>query len=364
MIQTNDLPHILDEFGDKTLSIYLHIDPGAQENQATRPAWSIWLKNNLRKIEKEIIAPEDEGWESITSRLESFFSAYKPDGKTLVMWIDDENQTILELPIAMQNQAVFGEPVLAPMLRVMDEYKHYLIVLVDKEKAIIRSAYLGNFETEAEMTIDLDYDWGERTLMPHGAGDAVASRGGNNREAFEDMIHAHIQRFYKDVAKAVQDELESTETIRIILGGDERSAHEIHNYLHDSIKDEVVAILPIPVNAKIDEIAEKIWQTAYNYECDFEFDLVNEVINQAKSDGRGVLGREDLAQAMLMQQVESFIVPSSLFQTDPFYVQELTNWAIEHNKSIEFVHSQAARNLEAEGEVAAKLYYQIKSPSE
>lgn len=361
MLNHKKVKHIFENFSADTLTLYLRVDPSDRENQAQKPAWNIWLKNALRDIENQLQPEQESLWSNIAERLDNHFSVYEPGGRTLVMFMDEDQEFIRELPFAMDNYAHFGTPMVTPLLWVIDEYEQYLIVTVDSERAMFRQAYLGNMETESEMTIDLAYDWGEKTLMPASAGDGRALRQGNNRESFNDMIEDHIRRFHKDVADEIQNIFREHQPMRLILGGDERAAHAVQGLLHESVQEHFVTYLPIPMDADETAIMKKIGQPAYDYERNYEYDLVNDVINRAKADGRGVLGRDDLERAMQMQQVEMIILPYRLLDDDPDYVHELTIWTIENNSQIEFVHGQAATQLDNEGGIAARLYYAIET---
>lgn len=361
MIDQNKIQEIIENFNDNTLSLYLRVDPADIENQAQTPAWNIWLKNALSELESELDDSQKPTWENIISRVDNHFNVYQPNGRTFVLFMDADHEFIQELPFTMRNRKHFGKPHVAPLLWAMDEYEQYLIVMVDKQKAIFRKAYLGNLQTESEMTIDLEYDWGEKTLMPASGGDGQALRQGNNREAFEDMIEAHQDRFYGSVADEIKKLLGGDQPMRLILGGNERAANVVESKLHSSVSDQLVSVMSIPMDANDKEIMDRIWQTAYNYERNNEFDLVEEITSMAHANGRGVLGRDDLETAMERQQVEQIIMPYNLLHDDPDYAQKLTLWSLEHNRSMEFVHGQAAAKIEQAGGIAARLFYSLET---
>lgn len=361
MLNQKTIQNIIQTFDTPTLTLYLRVDPAIQENQSQTPAWNIWLKNALNDIQNNLDKSHTSIWETIATRLDNHFNVYQPGGRTLVIFMDENNEFIRELPLTLENHAHFGKPLVTPLLWAIDEYQEYMIVMVDKERAVFRKAYLGNLETETEMNIDLEYDWGEKTLMPAADADGQALRQGNNREAFDDMLNAHRKRFYQDIADEIQQNFKTKQPMRLIIGGDERAAHELEDKLHSSVADYLVSILPIPMDADDKEIMQRMWQTAYNYERNYEFDLIDNVISMAHANGRGVIGRDDLKTAMQMQQVETIIMPYALLQDDTDYAQEVTLWALHNNSQIEFVHGTAARKLSNKGDIAARLYYAIET---
>jgi len=164
--------------------------------------------------------------------------------------------------------------------------------------------------------------------------------------------------FIQNSLKLIYDE---ESTLRLILAGDERSAHAVQNHLHESATKQVVGILAIPMDASEKEIMKGISKTAYDYERNYEFDLINQIKNDAHANGRAILGRDELKTAMEMQQVEMIIMPFSLLQSDPDYAHQLAMWALENNSHIEFVHGLAADTLKEISDVAARLYYSIET---
>ncbi len=362
MIDLKQIKDINDTYSKHTLSLYLQVDPSYIENQSQTPAWTIWLKNELSNIQSSLMEKDLTSlWNDISKRLDKHLSTYDISGRTLVIFMDEENEYVEELPFAMKNRSHFGQPFVSPLLWAIDEYQQYLIVMVDQQKASFRKAYLGNLETQSEITIDLGYDWGEKTLMPASGGDGQALRQGNNREAFEDMIGEHVERFYKDIADEIKSIYDDESSLRVILAGDERSAHAVQKHLHESVNNHVVDILSIPMNASEKDIMERISQVAYNYERNYELDLIKQIKNSAYDNGRGLLGRDELKKAMEMQQVEMIVMPFSLLQTDPDYAHQLAMWALENNSRIEFVHGLAADSLKEIVDVAAQLYYSIET---
>lgn len=365
MIRHKDIRNIVEKMNDNTLSLYLHVDAGYIENQAETPAWQIYLKNALKDAEQSLGDEKSSSWKNINAKVDEFFTTYSPSGRTLALFVDDANLITEELPFSLDNQHYFGQPYVSPLLWAIDEYEEYLIVMVDNETAQFHKAYLGNLETEAEMTIDLDYDWGEKTLMPpsHAGESGLGVRDASNRDAFDDMIAAHRDRFYGDIAEKVREFITDDNPMRLIISGDEQSAHALKDKLHESVLKDFVAILAIPMNTPEREIMKRIATTAYNYERNYEFELVEDVLSATLSGGAGALGRDSLDNAMIMRQVDQFVMPYSLLHEDKQYAHNITMWALTNNSTIEFVHGQAARKLESNGGIGARLYYSLETSS-
>ncbi len=360
MLNLQDVKTLLHEEED-TLSLYLNVDNAVPENQAASPAWGIALKNALRDIEAELEDHQKAGWKAVQERTEAFFHSYRPRSKGLVMFVTAEDEQVYELPIPTENEAKFGRPLVVPLVWKLDEYEPYLVVMTDQEEAHFYISYLGETEFEEGLEIDLEeYDFGQKTLMP--ATPAVVGgrplTQGSHRDEFEDTIDEHRTRFYRDVVEATRRMTEETSAKRIILGGSEQSAHAVHNLMDDKLQAQVVSVMSIPMRYAPHEIFRDIEPVALNYERDQEMDLMQEIIDFAKSGGRGALGAEAVEKAFEMQQVEMLVLSWPLEDTRA--ANQLTHQALTLNSKIELVHGAAAIKLNEEGQgIAARLYFAV-----
>jgi hypothetical protein len=192
-----------------------------------------------------------------------------------------------------------------------------------------------------------------------GNGAAPAS-GGSNRDQYDHMIDAHRQRFYRDVVAHTQDLLKKLGNPRVMLSGDEKAAHELHDEMPDTF--EIAGIAPASMNLNEDDVLAHVMEEALSYERDIEMDMVNDVIELAKSGGRGALGHADVIQALVEQRVETLLLTYPPENTD--IANSLKLQAFKADTEIELVHGDPAEKLEGEGGVAAKLYYAYEATTQ
>jgi hypothetical protein len=360
MLTLSDVKELLHQGeGQDILSLYLHVDNAVRENQAANPAWRISLKKNLRSLDDEVTEEGRAIWEAIREQAEEFFQHYAPSGKGVVAFFGPDWEQVHPLPVPVENAAAYGRPLVGPLLRALDEYQAYLVLMVDQEEAHFYESYLGQAEFRDSIEIDLDeYDFGEKSGMPPTSAKLAASgtMQTNNREAFEDMIDAHRMRFYRDVAEHLRLLAEQDDIDRIILGGDEQAANTVRKQLPDALRHKVVDVVSIPRHFSTHEVFEHVQPLAVEYERDEEIRAVDEVINAARAGGRAVLGPEAVATALDRQQVAALILAWPPEQTDG--ANDLAYRALSLNSAIEIVHDAAADKLRKEASgVAARLYY-------
>ncbi len=351
MIKLENIKDLLDQTDDATLTLYVNVDKAAMENQATTPAWRIWVKNTLRDLDSSADA---EAWNTVHDWVQNYFNDYEPTSKGLLIFAGVSFQEVHELPLQFENHATFGEPFLTPLLSAMDEYKPYLVTLVDQESARFFIGYLGEIGFQESMEIDLEeYDFQQKTLTLSSAGLGVTQS--SNQEAFDRMIDEHRNRFYRDVIETTQKLAEHNQIRRVILGGSEQSAFALQHLMPDSLKADVVGVLNIPMRYNASDIFQHVLPVAQEAEEKQDMDIVNQVIDFAKSRGRGALGEEAVKMALDMQQVELLILPWP--SQKPELSDSLAFQALQLNSKIELVHGEAAERLNEEGGIAARLYY-------
>ncbi len=357
MFYIETIKQLLTDGDDHTLSLYLNVNPGYQENQARTPAWRIALKNALRDIEAKLTNDQKTRWANIEQRVSSFFADYPVTSKGLALFVGETSLWEFPLPLPVENQAYFGRPFVMPLLWAIDEYEHYLVLMVDKEKAHFLIAYLGSAVQEDTLTLALDTsDWREKTLMPatsYGRG----LNQGQHVDQFEDRVDEQIERFYRQVVQRAQELSQSHPFDRIILAGSEQSAHAVQRLMPDALAQRVIGVLAVPMHLPPHEVLAQVLPSALEYERQEESRLVEQVIDLAKSGGRGALGRQPVLSALAEGRVELLLVPHRL--TDDDLKTDLTTRILEAGGKLEIVHGDAAARLQEEGELAARLYYSV-----
>jgi peptide subunit release factor 1 (eRF1) len=133
-------------------------------------------------------------------------------------------------------------------------------------------------------------------------------------------------------------------------------AHIVRNYMHPSVADQVIAMMPIPIDTPAHEIAEQIRPIAEEAEREFEEHLVQDLIGRAHAGGRAVLGQEAVNVALDRHAVSELVLP---YPADSEAVEELLFKALGSSADVEFVEGEAAESLLEEGGIGAFLYYTV-----
>jgi len=360
MIQLENVKELLRQAHEPTLSAYVNVDPALRENQAEHPAWSIWLKNRFRQIEESLKEEQRSIWDDLRTQVNAYFEYYTPESKSLALFYTADESIVYPLPVDVPNAAAFGKPLVTPLLWAIDEYEPYLIVMVDHEKARVLDAYLGSIGYQESAALELDTsEWSHKTTQVTSAAAAKMVQS-NDRDDFDRRVDHFLEQFYEDVAHRAAELAAKQQIRRLILGGDEESAHAVSKLLPKAMTESIVAVMPIPMRYNKKEILDHVTPTALEHERQQELALVEQVIDMAKAKERAVVGRGPVLDALDQHRVELLIVPWPTNQ--PELVEEMTLMAFGSGGGIELVHGAAAERLIQEGEWAARLYYTFETP--
>jgi hypothetical protein len=358
MLNISDVKQLLARADEQTFSLYLDVDRGKQVNQSSHPGWRTYLKQAIRDFESQV-PKRAEFAPAIQERVARVFNnGYSPAAKSVVSFFTPTSEEVHELEVPVESRWSFGRPLVAPLLWLIDEFEPYLVLMVDREKAELITAYLGTIQEAGKLETSLHlYDFGQKTLMP---GTSTVSGAhpvthGSNRDAFQDTVDDHTMRFYREVVEHVERIEARHPRIRIVVGGSEQSALAVRSLLPERLS--VVAVMGIPMYLNSSDIVKRVLPVAIEYERNQELTLVQQVIDFAKAGGRGALGRKAVDEALTMQRVETLLLPWPV--ADEVEATDLSMRTFESGGRVELIHGAAAERLADEGSIAARLYYTL-----
>lgn len=132
--------------------------------------------------------------------------------------------------------------------------------------------------------------------------------GGHSQRRVEDEALHH----FKDVAEHLKTGLEAGAFEKLIIGCHETNWHEFEAQLHPYVKQRVLGHFSADVakltNDQIREQASRILRESLDGRCR---DLVREVLNQAKSNNRGVTGLRRVLRSLELGEVQTLLIGDS-----------------------------------------------------
>lgn len=356
MIRQRDIQHLLTQPGaDRTLSLYLRVDPGRAENQASTPAWRVTLRGALRELRAS--ARGDEILRSLCDRSEAFLEHYRAESKSLALFMTPKSSDIFALPLALAaDEVAYGRPRIAPLLWLVDEYEPHVIVVMHDGEARFLKASLGRTRDEEVRRSEVEaYDFREKLQMPTGLGQGDRIHGGRGRDAHEATLADHERRFFREVAERCRELLEESGARRLVLAGSEVAAHGLKAELRGPVADALIGVVATANHLGNQQLLDRILPLAVDHERRRELELADEVLGLARAGGRGAIGLEATEAALDRAQVELLIVAYPL--GDPEVQERLLHRALGRGAAVELVAGAAAERLREVDGVAARLFY-------
>ncbi|MBK7219392.1 MAG: hypothetical protein IPH95_20620 [Candidatus Promineofilum sp.] len=339
------------------LSLYLMTDPSEAGNQSQTPAWRTFLRNAVANVEAGLdpvqtkqwknVRLSDEspekGWARTRKRLDKYLTSYRPEGKTLVLFISPGSEFSFELPVRIDSASYYGKPHIQEFLWALDEYEQHSVLLFSADEVRVLRLALGR--SAADRTVVSDQAW-LRGLRKTGEGE-------QNQQRQDDITRRFVKRAANEVDKFF---MKTPDVGRVVLGGNMELANAVLGSLHPSVKEMVIGVLPIPADLPPHEVAERVAETAEQGEREHEAALVADVIRSAGARGRGATGYTAVGHALDRGAVRLLALP---YPAESDVIEPILLQAVRAGTTVEFLHGEAAERVNEAGGIVAQLYYSI-----
>jgi protein required for attachment to host cells len=253
-----------------TVSLYLQTDPRMAANAAATPAWLVIARNGLRDVTAELDASQDREarlrWRRVRQDVETELEGLPPAGRgrSLVWFLDLDGlldqRFILQVPLRDSMVQLAEQPVIAPLIELLDHSRPVGVVLVSGERVRLVHCAHGHIDEAGEEVFDLDSD----SFRPYrGPSSPTPGRGGRSGtthvEQVEQRIEEHRERFFATAAQATADRLTELGWERVVLVAERAVANRLRQHLPEPVARRIVAELGLnAVDAHESDIAARL----------------------------------------------------------------------------------------------------------
>ncbi|HEX9444367.1 MAG TPA: VLRF1 family aeRF1-type release factor [Candidatus Binatia bacterium] len=275
MITQDDVTALLERKGapdSPVLSVYLDIDQSKAANLERR--FETRLSDMLRSIAAGLDEKRAAHFAGDAERVRRFVADLEPRGKGWTCFADDSARFFWEraLQVPVQDQARWDEtPYLAPLIKILDEYERYGVVLVDKARARLFTVFIGEIEERYDPLEELAP--AEVARVKNTGTDHMLSE-----RQFQDKAEMHVHRHLKRVASTVEKIIGSHALDRLLLAGPVEAASELRGLLSKRARARVAARLALPVESSPGEVLEATLRVEREVERQAEKQIVDELI--------------------------------------------------------------------------------------
>jgi peptide subunit release factor 1 (eRF1) len=224
-------------------SAYVSVNAAIPENQER--AYLVRLRD----------AMNDEGVpEELQRRVREYVEAEThPRARTLVLFAaEDGFFEVYRLQVDIPESFRWGDPYVAPLTLVLDEYEPYGAAVVDAERfRYFVVSPLAHPEEGEEMKAN-----GFREVDVHPS--QPYPRGGTDFEPASRRTEAHIHQFYNELGKLTRDLTFREGVRRLILAGPKERTAEFREALPNELASRVVAEEHVDLNASEGELLDRL----------------------------------------------------------------------------------------------------------
>src|SRR5829696_7955930 len=280
MAQAQDLRQAITSVAGRSgpvLSAYLSVNAEIPENQ--RRAYLVRLRD----------AMNDEGVpDGLQQRIREYTEdETHPRARTLAIFADEDDLfEIYRLQVDVPESFRWGDPYVAPLTLVLDEYEPYGAAVLDAERfRYFVVSPLGSAHGEEEMKVN-----GFREVDVHPS--EPYPRGGTDFEPESRRTEAHVHSFYKELGELTREVTFREGVQRLILAGPKERTAEFRRTLPNELHDRVVAEEHLDLGSPEGELLDRLEAVRERAEHERQKELLDEIRE------RGVRGLDETVAAL------------------------------------------------------------------
>ncbi|MCK4666046.1 hypothetical protein KAU33_04830 [Candidatus Dependentiae bacterium] len=200
------------------------------------------------------------------------------------------------IPITVPIPDIFwvdSSPYIRPLAELQDEYENYLVVVADNKSAKIFLVTASTPEDEFKI---------KGNVKNH------VRKGGWSQQRYERRRDKQLLLYAKEIADKLVEYDNSEKFRRILLVGSKETLIEIHKVLPPQILTKVVGDKAIDLSKGDTFINQEIFDLFVQEERHSELELWSKIKNEYMKGGLGIIGYEEILDAVKLGKIETMIV--------------------------------------------------------
>ncbi|MGD2079723.1 MAG: hypothetical protein PVG55_03135 [Nitrospirota bacterium] len=285
------------ENGAGFVSLYLNVNP------VTNPGgeYAIWVKNAI----KEYRDAADPGIlklvEPDLKAIEGYMQANRRDFKKGLAVLSSKERSFwreYNLLVPVKNELVVDTaPYIKPLLDILERYKRYAVLVVDKETARIFVIHLGEITEYGEVH-------SEDVPGKHKKGGWFSLA----QNHYDRHISHHVGLHLKDVIKRFEPFIAGEDINRLVLGGSEEAVLRTKSMLPKTVQSKIIGTFQAGLYEGTLDVLKRAEPVLREYENQIESDTVGDIIQKAMKKERAVVGLEAVLRALQEARVQKLVL--------------------------------------------------------
>lgn len=361
MLDRDDLVRLYRDLRDRpVLSVYLDVD---QHDPALRRAWRTRFEHEV-SVEARRVSENGGDDDAFRSALQHLEGALQDEGFMKGRgWVGFATADGLAyhdaLPVPMPNLVRWEDGIrAAPYIRGLKRLRRIAVVIADRRRA--RHFALGEGELTELPALVADQDLGD--LSDVGVRKSGTRRTGVRGETATDQAQRILEQSADRMWKSTVEQLIELagEDGFIVVGGTPETVGRIESLLPARLHDRTETSTHLHLDMSLAEVRDAVSEVAAALNQRLQEDLVDGVVDQARSGGKGVLGRDATVAALRQMRVDTLLVSRSFLRDDPELADRCVGTALAQDAEVEEVSGTGADRLDSEGDgMGARLRYRV-----
>jgi hypothetical protein len=347
---------------ERVLSVYMD---GKVADFAERKAWRRRLEHQLAEARGRLDGsdPEDTAaFGRALGRIEASLDAFDnflPDRGWVGFATSDGLVHAGPLRVPMPDLVRWETGIrVAPYVRALKQERPVYGVILDSRRARLFDYRAGELREPENLSADTflgdltDMNVSKRPTAHSGV------RGVTGTDAAQAYLEVGSERMLKRLAERLTEAAGSRG--HVVLGGTQEAVSHMAGHLPPALRGRVIERPALRFEMSEAEAKEEMETAASELNQAVQERLLTEVMDQARSGGRGALGLKPVEQALSERRVDTLFLSRGFIRANPDFADHLVGAAFEQHAEVEELSTDAASRLDAEGEgVAARLRYTL-----
>lgn len=344
------------------LSVYLD---GKVSDFAERKAWRRRFDHEAGHARKLARARSDEPSQDLEAALELIeaeldgFDNFLPDRGWVGFATSDGVIHSGAVRVPMPDLVRWEKGIrVAPYVRALKQERLVLTVLVDSRRARIfeyRGGELGepeNLNAETFLGDLTDMNVSKRPTAHSGV------RGKTGTDAAQNFLEVGSRKMMKKLGEMIHERVGSDG--HLVIGGTPEAVSHAVEQVPGNLSDRMIERSSLRLEMSEVEVRKELESAASELNQSLQLKLLDDVVDQARSGGRGALGADPVEQALREARVDTLLLSRGFMNASPDYADHLVGAAFEQHAEVEELSTEGAARLDSDGEgVAARLRYTL-----
>ena len=349
---------------EKVLSVYLN---GKTNDFSERNVWRRRLEVEISEARKRVngAAPDesalfDKALERVKDQLDEF-DQFLPDRGWVGFATQDRLVHAEAVRVPMPDLVRWEEGIrVAPYVRALKQDRPVVTALVDSQRARIFEYRGGGLAEVHDLNADTflgdlsDINVSKRPTSRSGV------RGKTGSDAAKRSLAVSSERMMKHLAEILTEQAGADGLV--VVGGSAEAIAALQGQLPSQLGSRTIERPSMNLEMKDAEIRKGVEAAASQINQDIQGRLLEEVVDLARSGGRGALGARDVEEALGRGSVDTLLLSRGFIKANTDYADHLVGAAFEQHADVEELSFEGGARLDSEGEgVAARLRFTVES---